>query len=81
MTEKQLCNYVATGNEIEFNYNDKRYSITYYSDDKHKKIISFCEFYQEPADFYSYDEFKENAKIDGKSVVDILSDIDDADVF
>ena len=81
MTEKQLSNYVATGNEIEFTYNDKRHSITYYSDDTHEKIISFCEFYQEPSDYFSYEDFKNNAKIDGISVVEILEDIDDADVF
>ena len=81
MTEKQLYNYVQTGNEIEFNFNNNRYSITYYSDETHNKIISFCEFYKEPKDFYTYEDFKNNAKIDGKSVVEILYDIDDADIF
>lgn len=81
MTEKQLSNYVATGNEIEFTYKDKRYSITYYSADTHEKIISFCEFYQEPSDYFTYEDFKNNAQIDGITVVKILEDIDDADVF
>ena len=81
MTEKQLSNYVATGNEIEFTYKDKRYSITYYSDDTHEKIISFCEFYQEPSVYFTYEDFKNNAQIDGITVVKILEDIDDADVF
>lgn len=81
MTEKQLKNYIETGREIEFEYNNKKYSITYYSDETHDDIISFCEFYKEPSDFFSYEEFKKKAKIDGKSVVDILADIDDADVF
>ena len=81
MTDKQLSNYVETENESEFTYNDKRYSITYYSDDKHEKIISFCEFYQEPSDYFCYEDFKNNAQIDGKFIVEILESIDDADVF
>lgn len=81
MTEKQLRNYIKTGDEIEFNYNGKRYSITYLSTETHKHMISFCEFYKEPIDFLTYEDFKNNAKIDGKSVVEILYGIDDADVF
>lgn len=81
MTEKQLRNYVDTGDEIEFNYNGKRYSITYFSTETHKHIISLCEFYKEPEHFLTYEDFKNNAKIDGKSVVEILYGIDDADIF
>lgn len=81
MTEKQLFNYIKIGDEIEFNYKGKRYSITYFSDTHNDNNISFCEFYKEPTDFTTYESFKANAKIENRSVVDILQDIDDADIF
>ncbi len=40
---------VICNREIEFEYNNKRYSITYYYDNQ-DKYISFCEFYKEPID-------------------------------
>ena len=35
--------------EIEFTYRRKRYSITYYNDDR-EKYISVCKFYGKPVD-------------------------------
>lgn len=81
MTRKQLYNYLDRGSEIEFWYNGKKYSITFFSDGKNDHVISFCEYYKTPADFYTIDEFMKGASINGKSVVDVLYDIDDADVW
>ena len=39
--------YIDTGREIEFTYDKKEYSITYYNDNR-VNYISFCEFYKEP---------------------------------
>lgn len=49
MTKEQLKDWVNTGREIEFDYKDKRYSITYYGDNR-VNYISFCEFYEETLD-------------------------------
>lgn len=84
MTKKQLFNYLKTGDEIEFNYNSKRYGIERRDDDNGGCLIYFWEWYNESTfdnHFSSYKDFEANAKIDGLPVVEILKDIDDADVF
>jgi hypothetical protein len=43
MTKEQLIKWIDTGRELEFSYNGKNYSITYYGDGR-KDYISFCEF-------------------------------------
>lgn len=49
MKLKELIQWVDEGREIEFDYEGKRYSITYfYNGDKRE--ISFCEFYKDPTD-------------------------------
>lgn len=40
---------INAGRKIEFHYNGKRYSITYYGDNR-EKSISVCEFYKTPID-------------------------------
>lgn len=81
MTRKQLYMYLTMHDEITFKYNGKKYSITFYSDDEHESILSFCEYYKESTDYYTVDDFMEKGNIDGRSVVDILYDIDDADIY
>ncbi len=49
MTICQLTEWVKSGRELEFDYQGKRYSITYYGDGR-KDYISFCEYYQETLD-------------------------------
>ena len=74
---------VSTGREIEFEYNNKRYSVTYYRDrENNKRMISFCEFYQEPTDVKTVDELLA-IKIDGITLEDVFSKLpDDAfDIF
>lgn len=46
MTKELLIDYINHGREIEFRYNGKMYSITYGTLDG-KRVISFCEFYQD----------------------------------
>ena len=55
MTVEELRDYVSCGREIEFEFKGKRYSITYFEQNK-KTWISFCEFYQEPTDVKTVDE-------------------------
>ena len=55
MTKEMLADYVECGNEIEFKFNNKMYSITYGIVDE-KEVISFCEFYKETTEVESFDE-------------------------
>lgn len=67
---------ITCGHEIEFKYNGKRYSITYFGDEK-TTYISFCEFYKEPIDVKnSYELLK--IKIDGKTLEEIFSKLPDS---
>lgn len=45
MIKEQLKEYIEYGNEIEFKYNNKMYSITY-GTFNNERLISFCEFYK-----------------------------------
>lgn len=46
MNKEQLKEYIECGNEIEFKYNNKMYSITY-GTFNNERLISFYEFYKE----------------------------------
>ena len=46
MIKEQLKEYIECGNELEFKYNNKPYSITY-GTFNNERLISFCEFYKE----------------------------------
>ena len=84
MTRKQLEEYIMRNSNIDFNYNGKRYGIERMPDDNDIYRIFFWEWYNDATADNSYTDFPDfetNAKIDNKSVVKILSDIDDADVF
>jgi len=58
MTELKIKTFINENREIEFDYNGKRYSITYFYDNG-IRCISFCEFYQEPVDFKNIDDLME----------------------
>ncbi|MDO4670531.1 MAG: hypothetical protein Q4A67_03560 [Aerococcus sp.] len=62
--------WIETGREIEFSYRGKRYSVTYYSDNR-KDYISFTEFYQKPVDYASANEFMDSAMIDEELLKDV----------
>ena len=84
MTKKQLENFVMRNSNIDFNYNGKRYGIERMAKTGEEARIFFWESNNKETLGNSYSDFKDfaqNAKIDGKSVVEILYDIDDADVF
>lgn len=70
MTRAELKNYVEQGREIEFEYNEKKYSITYVPHDV-KDYISFCEFYKETTEVCSVDEL-EKVERDGITVMQML---------
>lgn len=55
MTREKLEELVGSNREIEFKFQGKEYSITYYND-KREKYISFCEFYKDPIDVATIDE-------------------------
>lgn len=84
MTKKQLKKYVMQNSNIDFDYNGKRYGIERIEKDNEPTRIYFWEWYNEATFGNSYPDFESfeaNVKIDGKSVVEILYGIDDADVF
>lgn len=66
-----LCN-----REIEFKYNNKRYSITYYNDNQ-EKYISFCEFYKEPIDVKNTKELL-SLKIDNITLDKVFESLTDS---
>lgn len=76
-----LRQYINTGREIEFTYNKKNYSITYYNDNR-KDYISFCEFYKETSDVSNIDELLKVTRDDVtvKEMIESLSD-DDYSVY
>lgn len=58
MTKELLREYIDSGREIEFKYNDKMYSITYGTIDE-KEVISFCEFYKKSVEVDNFEELTE----------------------
>lgn len=75
MNAETINMLVSTGREIEFVYNKRKYSITYYNDNR-KKYISFCEFYKEPIDVSNVDELLE-IRIDCKTLKEIFVSLPD----
>lgn len=67
---------VENNREIEFEYQDKKYSITYYNDNR-ERFISFCEFYQTPTDVKNVQELL-NIKIGDKTLQKVLSELEDS---
>ena len=77
MTKEELFQLTEVeGNEIEFKYQDKWYSITYCEYETNKYGFSFCEFYQEPIDVRSFDELI-NIKYNGATVMEMLETLNE----
>lgn len=74
---KFLKNLIETGYDIEFSYKGKSYSIT----KNGRNTISFCEFYKEPVEFYTVEDFMNNAKIDNELLKDIWDKVTNISVF
>ena len=83
MTLTQLQEYINIGNEIEFTFNDKQYSITYWypDDNEDNRWISFCEFYKETTEVKTAEELWNNVSRDGVTVGQMLSAIDETQVY
>lgn len=84
MTKTQLKEYVMRNSNVDFNFNNKRYGIERMRDDDGIYQIYFWEWNNEETldnHYSSYEEFEEKAKIEDLLVVEILKDIDDADIF
>ncbi len=81
MKKEILNELVATGREIEFDYKEKQYSITYYNDNR-EKYISFCEFYKKTLDVSNADELW-NSTYNNISISEMLSSLseDEYSVF
>lgn len=79
----QLQEYIDIENEIEFTFNDKQYSITYWypDDNEDNRWISFCEFYKETTEVKTAEELWNNVSRDGVTVGQMLSAIDETQVY
>ena len=77
MNLKELTAYVECGHEIEFLFDGKQYSITYWypDNDENNRWISFCEFYKETTEVKTVEELWNNVSRDGVTVGDMLSSI------
>ncbi|WP_288517476.1 hypothetical protein [uncultured Treponema sp.] len=84
MTKTQLQKYIERNSNIDFNFNSKRYGIVN-APNKNKELeINFWEWNNTDNFYFKFSDFSDfeaNAKINGLSVVEILKNIDDADVF
>ena len=67
---------IACKREIEFSYRNKRYSITYYNDNR-EKYISVCEAYKQPVDVKNANEVLK-IKIGKISLEKIFSELPDS---
>ena len=83
MKLEELLKYIETGNEIEFKYDGKDYSITYIylDDDQDTRLISFCEFYKATTEVKTAEELWTNVFRDGISVGEMLESIDEKDIW
>jgi len=77
-----LKNFICYGNEIEFNYKNKMFSITYGDDLEHKSdyIISFCEFDQKPVNVRTVDDLLA-VEWNGDSIEDIWKNLKESDIW
>ena len=79
MTKSSLFEYIEQGREIEFQYNEKKYSITY-GEYRGKDVISFCEFYKDSTEVTTTDELLSVTRY-GVSVAEMWESISEDDVW
>jgi len=81
MTKNIIKDLIDCTREIEFDYENQRYSITYYNDNR-TNYISFCRFYEKPIDVKNVDELL-SITINGISLESILLKLPDSaiDIF
>lgn len=75
---RECVEELINGNrEIEFRYQGKRYSITYFEKDS-KHCVSFCEFFKEPIEFVECPYDVLDAKIGNKTLEQIFAKLPDS---
>lgn len=79
MKIEEVKKILQDGEEIEFKYKNKDFSITFF-EEKGKTKISFCEFYNEPIDVDTIEEIFD-ITYNGETVKDILMKTDKKDVI
>ena len=79
MTKQELFDYIEQGREIEFTFQNKKYSITY-GVIEGKEVISFCEFYQETTEVETAEELV-NVKREGVTVLQMLESLTEEDIW
>lgn len=79
MKIKYLKDLVSEGHEIEFVFNNKKYSITYGEIDN-IDVISFCEFYKDSIEVTNVDDLL-NIKVDDLSLCDVWKRISEDEVW
>jgi hypothetical protein len=77
MTLEQLGKIISTGREIEFTYQDKNYSLTYFRNNG-EKWLSFCEFYKDTLDVSDVDSLLKST-YHGIKVSDIFESLGEND--
>ena len=79
MTKQELFDYIEQGREIEFTFQNKKYSIIYGVIDG-KEVISFCEFYQETTEVETAEELI-NVNRKGVTVLQMLESLTEEDIW
>ena len=79
MSREELKEWIENGHEIEFDYNNKKYSISQ-GKLNGKHVISFCEFYKETTEVETFDELCKVER-DGKTVIEMITSITENDLW
>ncbi len=79
MNNNALKELIDSGREIEFIYNNKKYSITY-GEINGVEVISFCEYYKESTEVTSFEELLKITR-DGISVEKMINSISEDDIY
>lgn len=79
MTKEELYKLIEEGREIEFNYDNKCFSITY-GETSGKDVISFCEFYMESTEVIDFDSLLKIKRY-GKTVEGMLLSCSESDIY
>lgn len=74
-----LKDLINEGREIEFIYNNKKYSITYGKIDD-VDVISFCEFYQDSIEVTNVDDLL-NIVVDKKTILEIWKEMSEDEIW
>lgn len=76
MKRERIQELIKSNREIEFEYRNHRYSITYFNEEC-EKPISFCEFYRKPINVRNPDELL-NITVDSRTLEDIFAELPDS---